>query len=614
MKITALKIWLISFMLIGMHQGNAQDLIRTNPADLSDPQALFINPALLPYQNLSFNVAMKILHAGFLEGNGLGLRHFHNSISVPNPMLNNLGLGVTWQNFDSPFHTDNGIGLAVGYSVRPGFSLGFSMHGSNFHLDKDQMTEVELKDPLLANRLGKWYYSYGIGLFVRPISKVSLGLSMNNINRPSKSFDDSNNKKENRVPFVADFGVKFHVSRAIGISLFNNWQEDVHAPGVVAEALLENDAGLIRAGYVDRGLMFEGKVAIGSGFGISYRLDYPFSEINKVSYGSHQIGFGWNLKFNSDYTFNIRASEDTVRIIKEYYKIRIHKAEDRSKLFEQLDPDDWKYPEKAKKTEEIQVETDKKGGMTLDVIGGFFPHNNYLDAYKENFAQIRDHMKTTNRKLTINIFYRDAVTAERAAVIRNFLTDSLGFDQKNVILHREKNGGEISADHKQKQARNDSLRLLIEQEAALARFNDSDYIEIKTDPVESMMPNKIFFHITDAKVHRVSRWRIMIADAIGEPFHVINGFNTIESLVEWDGFQDDGTLMEPGNYYYQFQYSFDGGNTWIPKNPKRQMLTFVRVIKAKTTEISSHLTNNLSLLREVIIRLKEPINGDDEEQ
>jgi len=129
-----------------------------------------------------------------------------------------------------------------------------------------------------------------------------------------------------------------------------------------------------------------------------------------------------------------------------------------------------------------------------------------------------------------------------------------------------------------------------------------------------MMPNKIFFHITDAKVHRVSRWRIMIADAIGEPFHVINGFNTIESLVEWDGFQDDGTLMEPGNYYYQFQYSFDGGNTWIPKNPKRQMLTFVRVIKAKTTEISSHFTNNLSLLREVIIRLKEPINGDDEEQ
>lgn len=614
MKTTAIKIFLISLMFIGIDHADAQDLIRTNPADLSDPQALFINPALLPFQNLSFHVAMKILHAGFLEGDGLGLRHFHNSITFPKPLLNNLGIGMTWQNFDSPFHTDNGIGISLGYSLRPSFSLGLSLNGSNFHLDRDKMTEVELKDPLLANRLGKWYYSCGVGLLMRPSSKFSLGVSLNNINRPSKSFDDSNNKEENRVPFTADLGIKFHVSRFIGFSLFSNWQENIYTPGFVAEALIENEAGLIRAGYVDRGLMFEGRVAIGSGFGISYRLDYPLSEINKVSYGSHQIGFGWNLKFNSDYTFNIKASEDTVRIIKEYYKIRIHKAENRDKLFEHLDPEDWKYPDKIEKKEEIQGEHAKKVGMTLDDIGGSFAHNNYLDAYKESFAQIRDYVKKANKNLTIDIYYRDAITAERAIVIKNFLIDSLSFNPKNVVLHKEKNGDQDRNEVKLKQAKNDSLRLLIEQEAAMARFNSSDFIEIKTEPVESMQPKRIFFHITDAKVRRVSRWRILIADALGEPFHVINGFNVIENLVEWDGFLEDGTLIEPGNYYYQFQYSFDGGNTWIPKNPKRQMLTFVRVVKAKTTEISSSFSNNFDLLREVIIRLKEPVNGDEEEQ
>ncbi len=476
------------------------------------------------------------------------------------------------------------------------------------------MTDVELNDPVLANRLGKWYYSYGVGLFMRPISRLSAAISLNNINRPSKSFDDSNNKRENRVPFIADFGIKFQVSRTIGFSLFSNWQEDIFTPGMVAEAMIENDAGLIRAGYVDRGLMFEGKVAIGSGFGISYRLDYPFSKINNVSYGSHQIGFGWNMRFNSDYTFNIKASKDTVHIIKEYYCIKIQKGEDRDKLFAHLDPEDWTYPEKRGQDDKTESQQEKKGGMTLDDIGGFFPHNSYLDAYRDNFAEIREYVKKAKKDLTIDIFYRDAVTAERAVVIRNFLIDSLNFNPKKVILHQEKNGDENPLSEKLKQAKKDSLRQLLEQEAMLARFNNSDFIEIKTQPTESMVPQKIFFHITDAKVRRVSRWRILITDALGEPFHQINGVNTIESLVEWDGFQDDGTLMDPGNYYYQFQYSFDGGNTWIPKNPKRQKLTFVRVVRAKTTEISSNLVKNLNMLREVIIRLKEPVNGNDEEQ
>lgn len=600
MKQVKYIILLISMLMIISQQGIGQDLIRTNPADITDPQAIFINPALLPYQNLSLNLGMKIYHVGFLSNNSVGLRHSYSSNSFPNILLNGVGIGVTLQNFDSPYHSDTGIGISLGYSIAPSFSFGFSVHGSNFHLDKDKMDIVDLEDPLLFNRLGKWYVSYGAGLLIRPSEKFSAGLGFNNINRPSKSFEKDNKEEKNRVPFEMDFGAKYYFNNIFGISVFSHLQKDEFAPGIAAEANIDNE-GLIRTGYVDRGIMFEGQIKISNGFGITYRLDYPLSEVNKVSYGSHQLGVTWNMKFNRDYTFSIRVSEDTVRVLKEYNKIRINKKEDREKLFENLDYIDLQFPENKKTTEQIETES-PKSGMALDDIGDFLPHNNQLDAWRDNFMEIRDYVKSKNKDFTINIYFPDATTAERATVIKNYLIDSLKFKENNIKLLRESNGNGKSNASDLQEAKKDSIRILLD--TSLDQYSNSEYIEISSPPIEKMIPGKIFFHITNTKLSRVSRWRILITNSLGDPIHEIAGIQNIENLVEWDCFKDDGTLMDVGNYYYQFQYSLGGG--WIPKNAKRYPITFIRVSRAKTIEITTDAINNLKMLKEVIIRLKEP--------
>lgn len=588
------KILIIVCFLIISHQGFSQSLIRTNPADIADPQALFINPAILPYQNLSFNLGMKVYHVGFLSDNSTGLKYTYNSNSFPNLLFNGVGIGLTLQNFNASILNTAGIGVSLGYSFASVFSVGVSAYGSNIHYDLSKAEEFDPRDLLFQDGTGQWNVSFGAGVLVRPNEKINIGISCNNVNRPDLSLQN----KGARLPFELDFGMKFYFNRIFGASIFSHYQDEELTPGLVAEANFESK-GAIRTGYVDRCVMFEGFLNIFSGFGLTYRLDYPLYEVNEFSYGSHQLGLTWNMKFNPDYTFNIQSSEDTVRVIKEYTKISI-KKENIDKLFANLDSIDLQFPG-GKTTEVIPVETSISGGMSLDDIGGGLPHNNYLDSYKENFLEIRNYIKTKNKNLVVEIFFPDALTAERASVIKKYLIDSLQFKDKNIKLHLESNG---NSNKSLQDAMKDSIRVLVDMSPDLD--SNSKYIAITSPITEKMIPHKILFHITNARLARVVKWRILITDFLKEPVHEIIGVHKIENLVEWDGFKNDGTLMDVGNYYYQFQYCVSGGNNWIPKKPKRNRLVFIKVKSEKSIEITTDAVDDLDMLKEVIIRLKEP--------
>ena len=595
MKKFRYNILFILVVLIVSQQGFSQSLIRTNPADLADPQALFINPAILPYQNLSFNLGMKVYHVGFLSDNSTGLKYTYNSNSFPNILFNGVGVGLTLQNFNASILNTAGIGISLGYSFIPVFSVGISAHGSNIHYDLGGAEHFNPNDPLFQNGTGQWNVSFGAGLLVRPNEKLSVGMSCNNINRPDLSLQN----KGARLPFEFDFGMKYYFNRIFGASLFSHYQDEELTPGILAEANIDNK-GLIRSGYVDRCVMFEGFLNVFNGLSVTYRLDYPLYEVNEFSIGSHQLGVTWNMKFNPDYTFNIQASADTVRVVKEYTKISIIK-DDFDKVFANLDYIDLQFPEK-KTIEDIIVESPISGGMSLDDIGGGLSHNNHLEAYKENFLAIQDYIKSNNKDFTIDIYFPDATTAERAWVIKKYLIDSLAFKEKNIKLHRESNG---KSHLNLNESKKDSIQVLLDMSPD--RYSNSRYIEISSPTIEKMVPDKIFFHITNTKVSKVAKWRILITNFLNEPVHEIIGIQNISNLVEWDGFKNDGKLMDVGNYYYQFQYSVSGRNTWIPKRPKRNRLVFIKVKSEKAVEITTGAVNDLSMLKEVVIRLKEPI-------
>lgn len=585
-------VWLLASVL--PFQGFSQSLIRTNPADISDPQALFINPAILPYQNLSFNLGMKVYHVGFLSDNSTGLKHSYSSNSFPNILFNGVGIGLNLQSFNTPLMNNSGIGISLGFLLMEGFSIGASAFGSNLSYDPGHFDLIDTNDPVFQNGTGQWNTSFGAGMLIRPTERLSVGLSCNNINRPDLSLTNDGAK----LPFEVDFGIKYYINNIFGASLFSHYEEEELLPGFLLESNIENK-GIIKAGYVVRSLMFEGYLNLFKGFGINYRMDYPLNEVREFSYGSHQIGFSWNMRFNPDYTFNIRASRDTVKVIKEYTAIRVNKKENLKQIFSELDDYDLQFPEENSPDEIYK----QSSGMSLDDIADPLPHNDRLETYRDNFIEIHEFIKA-NKKFKIDIQFPDAITAERAMVIKNYLVDSLKFHENDIELYHVTNGNSDSVIHSPKK---DSIQTRLENSDDL--LTDSEYIEVTSPPIERMVPNKIFFHVTNTKLRRVSQWRILITNIFREPIHEIEGVQNIENLVEWDCFKSDGTLMDVGNYYYQFQYSIGGGDRWIPKKPKRHRLVFVRVNRANTIEVTTGPVNDLKKLKGIKIRLKEPLGN-----
>lgn len=570
-----------------------------------DPQSLFINPAILPYRNLAFSLGMKIYHVGFLSDNSTGLKYSYSSNSIPNVLLNGAGLGITLQSFDTPILNNAGIGLSLGYAIIPGVAIGVSAHGNNLNYDRSKFDLKDAFDPVFQNGTGQWNVSFGAGLFVHPNERFSFGLSANNINRPDLSLQN----KGARIPVELDFGLKYFFSNIFGVSLFSHYQEEELTPGIIAEANFSHK-GLIKTGYTDRCVMVEGNISLTNGFALNYRMDYPLYEVNKFSYGSHQLGFSWNMKLRPDSPLNIHASADTVKVIKECTKLRLKKA-DQDKLLSNLDYPDLYYPEK-KATEEIVQEPG--GGIPLDDIEDVLPHNKYLEEYRESFNEIRKNLKETNRKINIDIYYSNGTTAERAKIIKNYLVDSLHFKRDEIRLLQEKKDNQIL---KWQQSKKDSIQKLINN--SRDRNSAAEFIEISSPYVEKLLPEKVKFSIPGLKSRKISDWRILITNYAKQTVHEIKGHYNIGDPIEWDGLTGDGVtkdkkLLAVGNYYYQFQYSTNGGVRWIPDNPKRQPIVFIRVKREKTVEITTENVNDLKLLKEIVIRLKEPPDQENMEQ
>lgn len=571
----------------------AQEEMRTNPADWSDAKTLLINPAIAPYQNLAFNFGMKILQYGFLPDDATGLRHTYNTNTYPNFLIDGLGIGVTFQNFSSPFHSKTGIGLSFGYLFTDAFSFGVGARMHNFSYDEDQFNLVNRDDPVFANGTGQWNLSLDAGFMITPSDKFGLGISFNNINRPDMSLINSGAK----LPIEFNFGAKYYI-KSFALSLFSNYTDEKFDLGILGEVDLFEKV-MFRAGYVEKGLSFESQFKIYRGFCVNYRMDYPLNEVNSFSNGSHQLGVSWNMRYNPMYAYNVKASIDTVRVISEKNVFRIRREVVTDSILSILDWDDLKFPtnddfEKGTPAENAGLPLDEMENESL-------PHNKYLESYGNNFGEIEKYMKLNGNRLKIDICFSDAVTAERAMVLKNYLVDSLHFEKKDVRFFQESN---LSKPDSVKKAEKDSLHAKLWY--ADTTFFRSEYMDISTPEIERLFPKMIYFNITDIRSRNASKWRILITDFLGKPVHNIQGVQSIQDMVSWDGFTKEGKLMNIGNFYYQFQYQ-KGDSRWIPKKPKRQRITFIKVKRSNIIEIRRKAINDFDLLKSIVIRLKNPI-------
>ncbi len=596
MKHIILTIFFLSIMINLPGEGYSQNIIRTNPADVMDSRALFINPAILPYRNMTFNLGMKVYHLGFLSDNSTGLNYSYSSNSFPNLLLDRIGVGVTLESFNTPYFSTAGLGVAFAYSITPGFSFGVSAHGSNLSYDVSKFDLVDPDDPIFRNGAGQWNVRFDAGLLVRPMNNFAVGLSCNNLNRPDLSLVNDGAK----IPIELNFGIKQYF-KIFGASLFGHYENEDVTLGFLCEANIQNK-GMIRTGYCDRSLMIEGQLNVGSGFALNYRMDYPFYEVNNFSNGSHELGITWNMRPNPEYSFSVRSSVDTVRLVRETSKIRINKQEDQQQIFDQIDDHDLEFPG-AKTKKEQDIPTAASSGMSLDdVFNESLPFSKYLDTYRQNFQEISDNIKSAGPQLKVDIYYLDATTAERAVMIKNYFLDTLKFKEKDIRLHLEANS---NGNHS---TRKDSIKSLLKNSDDWG--TPKEYIEISSAPIENLVPNKIYFQINAPNIGRVTKWRILVTNILGEQIHEISGYQNIEREVTWDGFKRDGSAVPVGNYYYQFQYVTGGGDRWFPKKPDIHPIVFIQVRRSKIIELTTSELIHLDKLKEVIIRLKNPAESE----
>ncbi len=554
----------INIILIGLFiltsTVSSQDFIRTNPADLEDPQSLFINPAVVPFQNMVLNLGMKLYHVGFVSGNSTALKHTFNSNSLPNIPFPRVGLGITTQSFNTPYFRTVGIGLSMAYSVSPIFAFGVSANGLNINYDFDYDNVLHYEDPLFKD-MNNWNVSFGVGALVRPVSDFSFGIAFNHINRPDLSLSDVGA----RQPMTMDFGFKYYYN-VFGASLYGHYQENDLIFGILAEAKLY-DKGLLKTGYHDRSLLVEGQLKLFKGISLIYRLEYPLNDLNHYSYGSHQFGFSWNMKPNFEYKYNIHASTDTVKIIKQRSLIRIDKLlfDDLDRLFSYFGSSEFGIPEN-KSSQKLMNNIIEDPNLSLKEES----YNQYRDKLKSLLSSPEEY----NKNNTIDIFCHDETTEERAIRVRNYLINDIGINKDYVKIYRT---FRVSAtDSILRQEKIDTLTKTIQSKFVQ---DTSEYVEIKQPWKEKMIPEKIHFRISNVVKTKVYAWRIVIKRVTGKTIHTIPGYSQIPDIVEWDGFDADSNLVNVGNYYCYFQYKSSRIKSWQPNDPKPKRITFVNITR-----------------------------------
>jgi len=551
---------ILLFIAVFPNAAQSQDYIRANPADVNDAQSLFINPAVVPFQNLCLNLGMKIYHVGFIANNSSALKHSYNSNSIPNFAFNNIGLGILMESFYTPYFYTVGIGTAVAYPLSNIISFGISAKALNINYRVDANNVFDPNDPLF-NDLNNWNVSFGTGFLVRPDRNFMFGISCNNINRPDLSLVN----KGARQPIVFDFGLKYYYS-IFGASLFGNYQQDNLTISALAEVKLYNQ-GLLKTGYHDRSFMLEGQLDLSSNLSLHYRLEYPLNELNHYSHGSHQLGFSWNLRQNEGYSYDIQASVDTVQVVRQRSVLQIDKilTDDIDRLFSYLDDADLGIPGNGA-APKLMTKLVNDPELSLDE-----------EMYRLYRTKLTDLLLTNkniyNEKNTINIYCRDNLTAQRAIRIKNFLITELGINEDYIKIYNDPNRAKV--DSLQRKERINNLKNEIDN-----HFHDDDqkdYVELAQPWVEMLEPKIISFHIGNIVKKKVYQWKVEIKSIAGEVVHTIIGYHEIPDLITWDGFTADSKLLEVGNYYYSLQYS--QGDRWYPREPKQRRLIFINITR-----------------------------------
>lgn|GEM_PF-6801108 len=538
-RIIRLASWIVVmiglFQLLILSEISAQNLIAGDPSDSYDTETLFINPAVVAFHRPQVMVGMKVYQFGFLKSNDWSLRSSYLSFSLPEESWRWFSLAVTGQNFAAPLYSQTNISLLLAKQPfkRIAIGLKYNLFAKAYHRKEFDM--VDPGDPVFANGTTKFAQSFGVGVIVFPWSLLSVGFSCDHINRP----DVSLYLDQYQQPRVYDWGVGYSW-RWFTSSLYFNFMQG-HWQTNWALEVRPAEFSTIKLGFVQQAAKFTARLKLSSRLTLNYAFDYPLYEINRLSNGSHQVGFVYELSHDEKTTQLLRSRYDQGHfpqfdIESQFFvKIETDKLEILSQQIRRHVDDD--VPTSAlNNLNEVElvindslVETSniyQHGGAMNQQLPALSTAPRYSQKYE---AWLADHL--LKRKINLLRFLPEENAVERARNLRDFLVVHAPFladrIQLEPILHGNPNRKDVMTEVQRRDIR-------------------QNY---------QLTPNTVCFKISSIKMRNYQGpWKLEIINGEHQVIKTFAGAGAVPKQIQWDWRDDQGHLIGPDVYRYAISW------------------------------------------------------------
>lgn len=534
------RLWVVVMVwLVGYEVGKAQNILGADPVDPFSLQSVFVNPAVVSFQPHQIAVGMKVYQLGFLNGNALGFRTGYFSFTWPEMMRGAFDFGVTGQNFSTALYDQTNFSLQFARRSLERVFVGLkynvftkSYHQKNFDL-------INPNDPVFAGSTIKLAHSLGLGLIAYPWSYLAIGFSCDHINRPNVALG----QERYRLPMVYDFGMRYSY-RHFSSSIFFDYVSKYWQFNWMFEARPMANA-IFKFGYVQQAAKFEAQLYLFNGFSINYIFDYPFYEINQQSDGSHQISFLTEFKhpeklrelqitrfdkakvpvFDLVPQFDVDIATDHLEIVSERTLYSSDSRIPESVLQSLAAPEPMSQDSSNGRSEAHTRPIDFPGRP----LSRLYSYPKYSAKYGQYLALVAQQVAQSEPIAVDLITSFDS--RQRATTLRDFLL--AGFPTLRHQIHIQ----------------NDSSNLEAYRLPSISEQQQSPEATVRLEPPT------VSFKISSLKMKKYrNEWQLLISDYTGKVIKTFRGKNPVPEEIVWNWRNDDGQLISPDVYGYQFQW------------------------------------------------------------
>ncbi len=284
----ALLVWGI---LIFQHEtAFGQLAIAVNPANTSDPRALYVNPAVAAATLPRTYLGLKLIYPGILENNTFGLKSSRFNISSPKFTAWQIAAGFHSQYFSTPLYAESifGLALAKSFNAQLHFGIDLALHSRSYN--SENFDGVDPRDPVFQKGNGISVFDPSVGAIYQCNDMISLAAALRHFTQPRISLGSS----EFRQPLETILGLGLTKNFA-RVDLGAHYWQNQFRPILGAE-FFDQAIGRLRLGFALNNAALDGQLVLRRNASLFYSFNLPTSDLNLVSAGSHEFGLQYEFK------------------------------------------------------------------------------------------------------------------------------------------------------------------------------------------------------------------------------------------------------------------------------------------------------------------------------